>query len=454
MSTSVLKVGYSLKNITPPLGIEIPGQQRIRISEGIIAPLFVRILAIENEEKRAVIVMCDAIRVSNKAYKELQELLSNALQVDPDCVYIHATHTHTAVAIDSIESCKGREKDYMAWQQLAIKDCAEEAFGNLQPCKVLISRGIAEGVGFLRRYKLKDGNTKTNPTPGDPNILCPAGTMDNSVQLVRFVKEDETEILLVNFGTHPDTIGGKKYHPDWPAVTVDTVKRAFGEGVDVIFLNGCQGNAAARNRMIADDGLPKKSLLRSKKMARIITGEVLKIYDEAVELDGTTIQGHSETALVGKNEHKPEEEPLAREIFDVYLKTGSSSSPECKEICERYGMSRTKAARILKNMKVPDQFQIPVYGLRIGKIAFIGFPGEPFCEIGIGVKEKSPFPLTVCSCCTNGSYGYFPTAEAFATAGYEREASRYSPEVAEVLENTALRVAKALNCIERGSVEN
>ena len=102
MSTSVLKVGYSLKNITPPLGIEIPGQQRIRISEGIIAPLFVRILAIENEEKRAVIVMCDAIRVSNKAYKELQELLSNALQVDPDCVYIHATHTHTAVAMGAV----------------------------------------------------------------------------------------------------------------------------------------------------------------------------------------------------------------------------------------------------------------------------------------------------------------------------------------------------------------
>lgn len=440
----MLKVGYAQRDVTPPLGVKIPGQQKIRIAEGIITPLMLRAVALDDGNKRGILFMCDAVKIFNEAYYDLSKILIEECGVDPDCIWIHATHSHTAMWIAPPSEYKGKDQELARYLYLQFKDCANDAFNNLSNAEIKTAAGIAEGVGFLRRYEMKDGTFKTNPTPGDANILRPAGTMDNSVQLIRIIRENNKEILIVNYGTHPDTIGGKRFCWDWPGYVVKQLKSCFQNEVEVIHLNGCQGNAAARNRLIADDGLPKKSLLRSKKMARILAGEVLKIYDSAEDVSAPFLSGAKLFATVGINEHKPEEVPLAKEIVELYMRLGDRSAPEVKEITQKHGISVTRAARIVKNAKGIDHFDIPVYGLRLGKIVFIGFPGEPFTEIGIEVKKHSSADFTVCSCCTNGAYGYFPTKEAFDAQGYERDSSRFSPNVAKALETTALTLIETL----------
>ena len=100
--------------------------------------------------------------------------------------------------------------------------------------------------------------------------------------------------------------------------------------------------------------------------------------------------------------------------------------------------------RINSLANMPDEKELHLTALSVGDVVFAGFPGEPFTEIGLGIKSKSPADFTVCSCCTNGSNGYFPTEEAFAAAGYERDASRFAPNVAKMLENTAIHVIDKL----------
>ena len=57
--------------------------------------------------------------------------------------------------------------------------------------------------------------------------------------------------------------------------------------------------------------------------------------------------------------------------------------------------------------------------MRIGDGVIITAPGEPFTEIGMAVKQRSPGRPTLYAGYTNGAVGYFPTPAAYPEGGYE-----------------------------------
>ncbi|MBR4184137.1 MAG: hypothetical protein IKQ87_00095, partial [Clostridia bacterium] len=71
--------------------------------------------------------------------------------------------------------------------------------------------------------------------------------------------------------------------------------------------------------------------------------------------------------------------------------------------------------------------------VRFGDVVFSGIPGEPFTDIGRGIKQGSPFGMTFVCCCANGYEGYYPMQSAFDEGGYEARSSRFTPCVEEVL---------------------
>jgi len=441
---SILKAGYAERVITPPLGLPIPGYYHTRLADGIINDLHVRAVAFDNGDTRAIIFMCDALNVRESGYKEVARLVKEACGVEENCVYLHGTHSHTAIYVGGDFSSKDLIQ-YRDWLFLQFRDAAVEAFEDLKPATISTAKGEAENVGFMRRYELKNGNFRTNPPIGSPDILRPAGTQDKQVQLIRIQREEAKEILIVNFGTHPDTLGGTKYYADWPGFVVDFVKMAFDNKVEALCLNGCQGNSGSVNRMAPKDAFSGKSVLKAEKMARIITGEVLKIYYSAIPMECNTIAGFKEIAKIGKNPYDPEDIPIAQEVRDLYRKVGNSSAPELKPYKEKYNMSVPKAVRILANLNRPEFFEIPVSGLQIGGLAFIGIPGEPFCEIGINIKKESKMDVTFVNCCTNGSFGYYPTKEAFGGDGYERDTSPFAHNCADILVETGLKIISQMS---------
>ncbi len=427
-----LQAGYGERIITPPLGTTMGGYFVVRHSEGIINQLLVRTVVFDNGMKKAAIIMCDALKVLNRGYRVLKQNISEKCGIAPECIYLHATHTHTSTAIDDPDDVSESEKPYFLWQHTQICDAVAEAINDLAPCTLQVARGIAEGVGYLRRYRYEDGSTKTNPPYADPGLVGHAGTMDNSVQLIRIIREGAKEIIIANFGTHPDTLGGCKYFTDWPGLVVDQIKCCLNGSVEAIFLNGCQGNAAAANRLLPKP-MAKKSIATAQRMARKITGEVLKIYDNTVCYDGSYIAGYEEIATVGINPHDPADVPIAQEVCRLYKEIKTYKDPIFAEYRKKHKMSIPKARRIVSNLNRTEPFRIPVYGLQIGPLAFIGFSGEPFTEIGLEIKETKKMPMIVTNCCTNGANGYFPTADAFEGDGYERDTSKFAYNVADEL---------------------
>ena len=443
MEDQKLFVGYADAVITPPLGIHIPGHGFVpRMSEGVIDDVRARAIAFSDGENKAVFFECDALFINNPCANRVRPKIAERLGIPTDHVMIACTHCHTSMTIGGSKYIDGETEpsvSFFNYLDGVFCDLAQAAMEDLKPATTKASRGTLQGVGFIRRFKMKDGTMKTNPTYQHPDILEPDGVMDESMQLVRFEREGGKEIVLINFGTHPDVVVGKKYSPDWPGYTVDVMKGALGGSSEVVMINGFCGDVNHCNRFKARPDCT--TLEFAHRMARKVAGQALKIYDDAEPITPGKVCGYSAIASLEKNDYEEWEVPICRQI----VATKARTEKELPDELRAYKISIKKANRVLNNLKHEGDFLVPVYGIRVGGLAFIGIPGEPFSEPGIRIKEESCMEMTVCSCCTNGSYGYFPTRRAFEGAGYEREYTPYGPNCTEKLADTALEILNHLN---------
>ena len=102
------------------------------------------------------------------------------------------------------------------------------------------------------------------------------------------------------------------------------------------------------------------------------------------------------------------------------------------------------AARKVRLKDGPLYFDFLLSSVRLGNLAFLGIPGEPFTSIGVGVKENCKEYSMVLPCSnTNGYEGYFPNEGAYNEGGYETETSRFKAGVAEIIIEEGTKLLKS-----------
>ena len=100
-SSGSLRIGWAETEITPQSPVILTGLGHARISEGGKDLLIAAALAIEStrdgEPVRVVMVTCDLLSISDGVRDLVRERLRQELpELDPQVVFIGATHTHTA----------------------------------------------------------------------------------------------------------------------------------------------------------------------------------------------------------------------------------------------------------------------------------------------------------------------------------------------------------------------
>ncbi len=74
----------------------------------------------------------------------------------------------------------------------------------------------------------------------------------------------------------------------------------------------------------------------------------------------------------------------------------------------------------------PDKKELILQAIQIGDLAITAVPCEIFVEIGLEIKEKSPFEQTFSISLANGYNGYLPTPKHHEWGGYETWRARSS----------------------------
>lgn len=455
-----LKVGFSRVNITPMMGIAISGYFVSRSAEAVLDELEVNAVAFEQGGKRAVMMSADLLGINQEYINEFKDSVVKATGLERDAIYIHATHTHTGPMIIKKEDIHTRaelaattdgtlEDTYYSFLKDRMTDAAVFALADLKAAKMGYGVGVAPNIAFVRRFRMKDGSLRTNPGVDNPDIVAPVGDVDERVNVLRFDREDGSTIVTVNFGDHPDVVGGCKISGDWPALTRKTVEKTLDNTKCVVF-NACQGdvnhvNVHPRggylNGMFMDFDDVARGYAHSQYMARVVTGGVLQAYDKVKYCDDTTLRYKQNKIRLASNMPEPADMPEAHRINDLHLAGRDSELPY-------EGMMLTtvvaEAGRMVRLEHGPDSFPMTVSGLAIGPVAFVGFPGEPFTGIGRGVKDADGFELVMHTCLTNGNEGYFPMRDAYDEGGYEARSSKFKAGVAEHLITEGKKVLEEL----------
>jgi len=434
---NTLQAGFSRVNITPMLGIGIAGYYKVRKADGVLDELEINALAVACGETKAVLLSVDHCGMTKEIINPMRQSIVDVTGLPWESIYIHSTHTHTGPYMRE-NTTDPLELEYIQTVHHKMVDAARMALDDLKPAKMGYGIGDAPNIAFVRRYRMKDGSVRTNPGVNNPEIDCPIGDVDERVNVLRFDREGAESICLVNFGNHPDVVGGNKISADWPGFTRRTVEKVLDNTL-CLFFNGAQGDVnhvnvhptgGYLNDMFMDFDDVARGYKHSQYLGRVVTAGVLQAWDKVKYVDVDTIRFAEKFMEVPANLPDPADLPEAHRINDLHNAGKDSELPYT-------GMMLTtvvaRAARMVRLEHGPDSFRMPLSGIAIGPVALVGIPGEPFTGVGRGIKEAEGWDLVLPTCNTNAKEGYFPMLECYEQGGYEAGSSKFKAGVAELI---------------------
>ncbi len=446
------KVGYAGVNINPPLGIGIEGYYVPRYAKGFLDDLTASALALECGGKRILLLSADHLGFMS-AFPRFISAIARAAELPEENIYLACTHTHTGPFVVPGFGFEAPEEPihrYADFLENRLQDAAVLALQDLKPGKMGFITGYApERVAYIRRYRMKDGSTCTCPPINDPNIDYPLGELDQRVHVLRFDQENGQSIVLFNYGLHVDCIGGEMLSADWPGWTRRTLEKAL-DGVKCIYFPGAQGDVGSTNIHptggdMNDTEISFDNEMKSPGMARFVgralAGTILQVYDKVEYIHVDRIDILHKIVTVGANKADPADLPRAHLYKRLH---DAGRDEEIPFTAMELTTVVAEATRMCNLENGPDQFALPMTGLRIGSVAMIGLPGEPFTEIGVRIKDTQGWKMIMPCCIVNGYMGYFPNQDAFEEGGYESRSSNYQKDVAQRLIDSGKKLLEEL----------
>jgi hypothetical protein len=143
--------------------------------------------------------------------------------------------------------------------------------------------------------------------------------------------------------------------------------------------------------------------------------------------------------LLGRNDWKSQD-AANRAAMDAYLRNIRTMEELTRKQINRDLLARHQERRA----ELGETVTAEVMSLRVGDFRLVSFPAELTVQIGLGLKERSPHPLTFVSGYTNGYLYYAPTLEQAKNRGNAQEDSDclLAPEWQGIFEAAALRMLK------------
>ncbi len=435
-----LRVGQAVVDLTPPPLMPFHAPQRPPFpagpAEGVHDPLLARAVVFEVGGVKAAVVACDLTSIPRHLHEEARAHVSRISRVPPAHVMFSATHTHTTPNIrprfarNATPEQRQVMDAYLARLPQLMAESVQAAEARLSPATLQATIGEVRGVAFNRRFLMKDGTVVSNPAKGRDeglvDVVRAAGPTDPSLPMLYFAGTDGRPIAtLLNFAMHLDTTGGQRYSADFPHQIAKILRDVKGPEMLMHFTMGAAGNV--NHYYLLDPHRPHrvKGYDESARIGTLIAAEVVRGYAQLrpVAVDGLKVS-HETVSLVL---HEAKAAAVAAQF-------GGGAAFHDGEV----------GYRLIDGQY---RFEAEVMVIALGEeVAFVGFPGEMFVELGLMVKQGSPYQYTFIDTLANGAIGYVANRKAYREGSYGASVAttRSQPGSGEALVDSALRQLIAL----------
>lgn len=431
-----LRVGTARVAITPPEGHPMGGSYQTRVNQGTVDDLYAKTLFLESGGERVALVALDLVAVSDQVVAKARSLISDNAGIPGDRVMISATHTHSGPLITgrhALDPYIGGDLDvarkWIAELPVSIARSVEEASSSLVEATISAGSATEESVVFNRRFLMKDGSIGWNPGRGNPEIVRTAGPVDPELAIVYAKSQEDSEPLAtyLNYPLHVAVAGGLKYSADFPGVIERILSSAQGDQMLTLFTEGTAGNI---NHVNVRNPEQLSGLAESARIGALLAENVLKSYSRLTPVEPNGLRMRREILDLEPAAFTQQELEEARNIADNMK---SEKLPPF--------LKRVDAFKILNVLARNRRPRAEVQVISLGdQLAWVALPGEIFVELGLAIKQASPFPHTIIASLANGWLSYVPDRKAFAEGNYEPLSSIGAPGSGEKMVDAATRL--------------
>lgn len=373
----VFMAGAAKINITPGTPVRMSGYAgRSEPFSGVHDSIYATALVFQNGQSRIAVVAADVIGFSHPFVDETKLKIIKATGIASDQILVVAAHNHGG-PVTSVYSDDPTEAEEVYFETLKTKlaQVVETAFTAMQPAKIGAGKGICK-MNVNRRARHAEGGVWLGRNP--------AGPCDHEVGMIRVDDLNGNPIAaFLNWPCHA-TVGGQentRITGDWPGAAA----RVFTQQTNAMVMVTA-GASADINPIYG----PNSKFNDIAAIGQVLGEEAVRIFEE-IE---TTVP--------------PQMQIIQAEFMVPGKKRSESRMPNV-------------------SLEPGESQQIRITAGKIGSIVLAGISGELMTEIGMAIKEQSPYKNTFILTHCNGSNGYLCTDQAYEEGGYEPMVSRTMP---------------------------
>lgn len=378
---SSVKVGVSQVNITPDSPTLLSGYENRKTPFiAVHDSLYASALYFFSEKTKTLLITADLLGFPNEFANDLKKTISEKIGIPYENIMLTAVHNHGGPQIRTYNGY-----DYASVLKGKLIRIAIDASKKIVPMRMGIGKGSCN-LNINRRALICDNTIWLGKNPDGP---C-----DHELDVIKFEDLNKKIIaVLINWPCHGTSSGSANYQltGDWPGAAARYIKQQVGKGIIVAVTAGASADI---NPIYG----PGNEFCDIESVGFHVGIEAYKTLTQIESLPVKSLQVTNATMIFpGKKNNKSH---LPQSTYE--------SAPE-KEI--------------------------KLMVIKIGDLVLSGISGELMTEIGMEIKNQSPYSNTVIITHCNGQSGYLCTDKSFLEGGYEVMVTRFMPGVEKPLIN-------------------
>ena len=426
---SKLFAGFSCVDISPEESVPLAGFGRTssRMSQGVLDPLHACCLAVTDESGSTALVIVMDLPNMYQPLPGMREDVSRATGLPLERIMFCCTHTHSAPHLSNDD--EPTIPRYCDMLRSRLVQGAQEALADRKECTLSVGAAQTKSLNFVRRYVLEDGtyagdnygHFKESPIAGHES------EPDRTIQVIKFTREGGHDLILANFQGHPH----RAAKPNYYMATSDLVyyfRKTVEEetGCHVLYYTGSSGNVNCHSR-VPEENIYPDYVAHGKALA----GYALKALQSLRPVENGLVR-NVQLIYEGRCNHTEDHKlEIAKIVVERWK--GGMKSKEAREGYEHLINSPYHAQSIITKAGRPETADVELNGFAFGDVAMVFAPFELFSDLGVAIKENSPFAMTFVCCYANRIFSYMPTQLGFDHGGYGPNQCRFEPGTGEIL---------------------